>query len=221
MKRWPLFSIAGASLVLIVVRIIWPTLKIDNTSLILLGIATVALLVAFLPITHIKWGEFEANLDRALDAVDRKVKATEQTEASMNTSKKVLIELDEVDRGRNANLQARQLPAEDQKIFDEYIGLVNSPASDIEKIVAATILLEKAIAKATTAAGILSKSPKGSPRAAINQLAQLGVITRAEGNAFEDAWTLRNKIVHEGIKPTSEQTARFLDILWRLIEKLA
>ena len=52
-------------------------LKIGNASLILLGIATVAVLVALLPITRIKWGEFEAQFDRTLDSVNKKVSAIE------------------------------------------------------------------------------------------------------------------------------------------------
>jgi len=54
MKRWPLFSIAAISMVLINVRIISPSLRIDNTSLVLIGIATVTPLAALLPIKRTK-----------------------------------------------------------------------------------------------------------------------------------------------------------------------
>src|SRR4051812_9143908 len=86
MKKWPLFAIAGCSLALIIARIVFPRLQFDSTSLILFGVAAIALLVAFLPIKRIKWGEFEAELDRAVDDLERKVAATE-AQSSLGSSK--------------------------------------------------------------------------------------------------------------------------------------
>lgn len=219
MKRWPLYTIAVVSLLLIVVRMIWPLLRIDNTSLILLGVATVALLVALLPIKRIKWGEFEAELDRALDAVEKTVKATEIAQEIADIPKREIVEIDEVDRSQGGDIFTPRFSPEKQKIYDDYLIIVNAAISDVEKIVAATVLLEKVIAKAVTEAGLAAKGGRG-PRAGVARLVWAGKITQEEEKAFVDAWNLRNRIIHEGIKPTSEQTARFLDILWRLIEKL-
>src|SRR5262245_28137890 len=117
MKRWPLYIIAAVSLVLIPVRMIWPLLRIDNTSLILLAIATVALLVALLPITKIKWGEFEAELDRKLDALNIKVEATEHVQESAAEARRQIIEIDEVDPTRGTGiLPPGRLSAETQKL---------------------------------------------------------------------------------------------------------
>jgi hypothetical protein len=219
MKRWPLFSISVASFVLVVVRMIWPTLRIDNTSLILVGIATLSLLVALLPIKRIKWGEFEAELDRALDVADRKLEATEVVQPAKVAIGANHVELTQSQKDAEAFVE-RFLPEETRKTFDEYIGLVNSPVSDLEKIVAATVLLDKVLAKAMAKSGDDAKQFRTS-RTAINQLVKAGALTKDEGDAFTDVWKLRTKIIHEGMKPTGEQTARFLDILWRLILKLA
>ena len=209
MKRWPLFAVAACSLILIAVRIIWPLLKFDNTSLVLFGVAALAMLVAFLPIKRIKWGEFEAELDRAVDDLERKVKATEASSPPLLASK-ILA-------------PGSEPPSQPtwQRFFDEYIALVNSPASNVEKIIAATILLEKMIDTFATALGPELGAHGRGPRFAIDRLAEQNLITTQERAAFMDLWAVRNKIVHEGIRPTDEQTARLLDLVWRLVRTLA
>jgi hypothetical protein len=219
MKRWPLFSIAGICLVLIVARVIWPELKIDSTSLILLGIATVALLVALLPITHIKWGDFEADIDRALDSVEKKVLAIEMDAAAKPpvTEPPKRIELQEPQRPQKADAQ---LNKETRGMADEFLSLVMSPISDSEKILGATILLGAAIGKVANVLDPDRTYSKGNLQSVINRLTYEGFLTSSEEKAFMEMLELRNLIVHEGHAPNSEQTARFLDILWRLIQKL-
>lgn len=208
MKRWPLFLVAGGSLILIAVRIMWPLLKFDNTSFVLFGIAAIALLAAFLPLKRVKWGEFEAELDRAVDDLERKVTATEGSLPA--PASKTLAQ--------SADLSSQPTW---QRFFDEYIALVNSSASNTEKIIAATIILEKMIdAFAMSLSPELGTHGKG-PRFGIDRLAQQDLITAEEKAAFLDLWSVRNKIVHEGIRPTDEQTARLLDLAWRLVRTLA
>jgi uncharacterized protein YutE (UPF0331/DUF86 family) len=207
MKRWPLFTVAASALTLIAVRMIWPSIKFDDTSLVLFGVAALALLVAFLPIKRIKWGDFEAELDRAVDNLERKVTATEASLPAQLASKAA---------ARGSASQPTW-----QKFFDEYISLVNSPASNIEKIIAASILLEKMIDTFVDAFEP-ELGPRGrGPRVAIDQLAEHKLISPEERAAFMELWTVRNKIVHEGIRPTDEQTARLLDLAWRLVRTIA
>jgi hypothetical protein len=47
------------------------------------------------------------------------------------------------------------------------------------------------------------------------------VITKDEELVFADVWKMRNQLVHDGLKPTSEQAARFLDLLKALMLRLA
>jgi uncharacterized protein YutE (UPF0331/DUF86 family) len=207
MKRWPLFALAGGSLSLIAARIIWPSLRFDNTSLILFGVAGIALLVAFLPLKRIKWGEFEAELDRAVDDLERKVTASEKSPAPHHLSK----------------IDAPVLnPHSTQDVFfNEYMALFTSPSSNVEKIIAASILLEKMIDSFVTSMEPEIKVRGRGPRIAIDQLAETNLITPQERDAFRNLWAVRNRIVHEGLQPTDEQTARLLDLVWRLWRTLA
>jgi uncharacterized protein YutE (UPF0331/DUF86 family) len=209
MKRWPLFAVAACSLILIAVRIIWPLIKLDNTSLVLFGVAALAMLVAFLPIKRIKWGEFEAEIDRAVDDLERKVKATEVSSPTLPASKMPAA-------GSEVSSQPTW-----ERFFDEYIALVNSPASNVEKIIAATVLLEKMIDTFATSLGLELGAHGRGPRYAIDRLSEKNLITTQEKAAFTDLWAVRNKIVHDGIRPTDEQTARLLDLVWRLVRTLA
>jgi uncharacterized protein YutE (UPF0331/DUF86 family) len=209
MKRWPLFAVAVGSLTLIAVRIIWPSFKFDHTSLVLFGVAALAMLAAFLPIKRIKWGEFEAELDRAVDDLERKVKASEIHSPPLGASRTV---------GRSPMSPSQPTW---QRFFDEYIALVNSPASNVEKIIAATILLEKMIDTFATALGPEFAVQGRGPKFVIDRLAEQNLITPQERAAFIDLWAVRNKIVHEGIQPTDEQTARLLDLVWRLVRTFA
>jgi hypothetical protein len=72
-------------------------------------------------------------LDRAVDDLERKVNATETSPPSQLPSKTIV---------RGSDSQARPTW---QGFFDEYMALVNSSASNVEKLIAATILLEKMI----------------------------------------------------------------------------
>jgi uncharacterized protein YutE (UPF0331/DUF86 family) len=209
MKKWPLFAVAGCSIVLIIARIIWPRLQFDSTSLILFGVAALALLVAFLPIKRIKWGVFEAELDRAVDGLERKVAATE-TQSSLGSAKAEGV---------------HELPPETSQetlhFFDEFIATINSPTSTVEKIIAATILIEKRIAAFANALGPEFGVRGTAPATVIiDQMAKHDLINDQERAAFIDLWAVRNKIVHEGMRPTEEQTARFLDLAWRLVRTL-
>jgi|SRR5450755_2072503 len=209
MKRWLLFIVAAGSVILVAARIIWLSLKFDDISLILFGVAALATIVAFLPIKRIKWGEFEAELDRAVDNLERKVNATETSPPSQLPSKTIA-------RGSDSHAGPTW-----QGSFDEYMTLVNSSASNVEKIIAATILLEKMIDTFVTAFEP-DVGPRGrGPKAAIDWLAEQNLITPQERDLFTELRMVRNKIVHEGIQPTDEQTARVLDLVWRLVRTLA
>jgi uncharacterized protein YutE (UPF0331/DUF86 family) len=208
LKRWPLLVVAVVSLIVTAARVIWPSLRFDETSLGLFGFAAVALLVALLPITRIKWGDFEAELDRDVDDLERKVRATEA--APPSASKAVAAGPEE----------PPSTPAW-QRFFDEYIALVNSPASNVEKIIAAAILLEKMIDTSAAALGPEIGARARGPRFVIDRLAERNLITAEERAAFMDFWAIRNKVVHQGMQLTDEQTARLLDLVWRLVRTLA
>jgi hypothetical protein len=223
MKRWPLFSIAALSIVLIGVRMIWPALKVDSTSLILLGVAAACTLVALLPITKFKWGDLEVELERnkKLDELEKKVTRFEISG--------IHVELPKSEDGLTtppeprdaASLSPRQTSQskETRDTYDDFIDLLNSPASDVEKILAASVLFEKTVEKAVIAAGgtIINRGV----RQGLKQLVVLDKLGEGEEALFTDVWQMRNELIHEGVKPTSEQATRFLDILRPLILRLS
>jgi hypothetical protein len=56
----------------------------------------------------------------------------------------------------------------------------------------------------------------------VRLLTSVGFISEAERDAFDEFWQLRNNVVHgrSATPPTDEQTARVLDLLWRLVRAL-
>lgn len=227
MKRWPLYAVSAMAVMLIGVRIKWPS-KLDNTGLVLLGIATLSILVAVLPIKKIKLWEFEAEFDLELDKVEKKVTETIRTpDISIGDIKLKVEPLIDLNR-KFSELEERDdkqvyirygggLPKTDD-VYDEYLALLSSPTSDVEKILAASALFEKTVARAGRAHG---KSFRGGMRASLAELTRLGVLSKAEEHVFADIWKMRNELVHGGLTPTSEQTARFLDLLKTLMLRLS
>jgi hypothetical protein len=68
-KRWPLLTVVLIAIVLIVVRMLWPALTFDSTSLILFAIAAGALLFCYLPLKRIKMGDLEMELEKLQDDI--------------------------------------------------------------------------------------------------------------------------------------------------------
>jgi hypothetical protein len=207
LNRWPLFVIALGAITLVAARMRWPSLLFDSTSLVLFGVAAMGLLVAYLPLKRIKWGEFEAELDRDVDALEQKVVASE-TATSTPRSVAAPSHPPQAARTVQVNIAKAQ--------FDEWVSLMNSPSSNVEKILSAGILLEKVLQTAAQEFGLATPSGKG-PRAVIDRFVAEGLIGREESAAFLDFWSIRNKVVHHGLQPTDEQTARVLDLVWRLV----
>jgi uncharacterized protein YutE (UPF0331/DUF86 family) len=59
------------------------------------------------------------------------------------------------------------------------------------------------------------------PKAIIDLLAQQEFITEAERSAFDEFWKMRNMPVHGDLELTDEQTARVLDLVYRLVRTFA
>ena len=202
----PPLIVSGAALALTAARIIWPKMAFDSVSLTLFGIAAAGLLLAYLPLRKLKFGDFEAELDAAVDSLEKKVVAGEG--AARATAAPTI----------SAALAAG--PGSWRGFFDEYLQIAKSGTSNVEKIVALAILLEKVVS--TTAAALYPdrKDLRGT-RAIINQIASDNLIAPAEREAFLEFWEIRNRVVHEGIGLNDEQTARILDLAGRLVGTFA
>ena len=204
MKRGPTYVVAAVASGLVVARMIWPDIQFDATSLALFGIAALALLLPNLPpLKKLKLGSFEAEFEKAIRAFEQKVLATE-TESQPAPARVVESGADK---------------ATWEKFFDDYFSIVNSGASNFEKILSAAILIEKMVA---AAAIDVHASRRRSPAQQVSALAEHGLITQDEEAAFREFWNLRSKVVHGELgQPTDAQTARVLDLAWRLVRTFA
>jgi hypothetical protein len=208
-SRWPFLVASAASLGMVAARMIWPALTFDNSSLILFGIAIATFLLPFIPLKKVKWGDFEAELDREIDTFEKRVVATEAASAVPPSKEK--LDSAAITHGRGTWVA----------FYDQYSKLVNSPSTNPEKILGAGLLLEKMI---LTAAEVLTPEEVvqlRTPKALVDRFAQLGLMTQAEKAAYIEFANLRNTVVHSGLHVSDEQTIRILDLVGRLVRALA
>lgn len=134
--RLPLLAIVAAAVGLIAARMIWPKLNFDTTSLILFGIAAVAWALTFMPVSKLKFGDFEAEMAPMVAALGQKVTATEAaaTARTMQTGDR---RPQVVMRGDSPSESA------DPSVFEEYRAIVGSGALDGEKVVRVVDLVEQ------------------------------------------------------------------------------
>ena len=209
--RWAPVTVATTAVVLIAVRMLWPGVKFDDTSLWLFGIAAAALLSLYIPISSVKFGEIEVKTERVIQDVQRKVEAVEQAAAEKPFAEEVRAEY-------------AKKPGEPswEDFFERYVSIVNSASSNVEKLVSAAILIEQMIRSAATAYGVHESIIRRGPRAVIDHLAEQDLISQEERSAFHEFWFIRNRIVHGDLpRPSDIHTARLLDLGWRLVRMLA
>ena len=202
-----LIAIIAASLVLL--RMIFPKLVFDNQSLILLCAAALALVLPKLltvlpPLKRLKVWEFEAEFNEAIDRLEKRVSEAEQKPAPQPTQKTIT--------------GYAQLHESYVKGFKE---ILSSRASNTEKILAASILAETMLAETARELELTTDNRYRSPSTLAELLASNGFISDAERDAIKEFCRIRNAVVHgRATPPNDEQTARVLDLLWRLVRVL-
>jgi hypothetical protein len=188
--RLPLLAIVVAAVALIAARMVWPGLNFDTTSLILFGIAAIAWALAFLPLTRLKFGEFEADLAPMVAAFEQKVIASEAAQAAAPRQTRPGV----VMRGG----PSPEGPAIDPAVsaaFEEYRAIVESLASDREKIVRVAVVVER--------------------------LARDGRVDPAARDAVDVLLRLRDQVVEGRAEPTPQLTSTILDFAGRLMKTIA
>jgi uncharacterized protein YutE (UPF0331/DUF86 family) len=206
----PLYIVAISAVVVIVARLLWRSLNFDNTSLILFGIAAGALVIPYLfnvlpPLKSLEAGPVKAEFDRDIARLERNVAASE---------------------GERSKPRADRRDTSEaigwEKYFDEYFSIVNSTTSNVEKILAAAILVERMIGNVAQALNLPEIDQRATPLTIVDRLAEAQIIGNEEKEAFDDFWLLRDRVVHGAMGSLSnEQTARILDLIWRLVRTLA
>lgn len=199
--------IAGS---LVVLRMIFPALVFDNHSMVLLSIAAIALGLPKIrellpPLKRLKYGDFEAEFNEAIDRLEERVNAAEQIPSPRMPQKN--------DTG---------YPALHETYVKGFNEILSSRTSNTEKILAAAILAESMLTETAKELQLTVDCRFRSPSELLRLLAREGFISEAERDAFNEFWQIRNAVVHgrSATPPTDEQTARVLDLLWRLVRIL-
>jgi hypothetical protein len=111
-------------------------------------------------------------------------------------------------------------PSSLREYFDEYSALLSAKLSNREKLLSASIIVERAILRVTIEHGLCEKSGH-SPFALVQQLADKGVIKPDSQFAFEQFWEVRNQVFHGRLTHlTDDQLTRILELGWRLMQGL-
>lgn len=208
--QWSLYLVAGAAGAVIIARAFWPRFAFDNTSLVLFAIAAGASVIPYLlralpPLKSLEAGPVKALFDRDIAQLERNVVATETERTKQRP-----------ERAGSSDAVSWE------KHFDEYFRIVNAPTSNPEKILAAGILVERMVENVAKAFALPALGGHLEPREIVDRLAQTEIIGGEEKKAFDEFWSLRDRVVHGGIGiPSDGQTARILDLVWRLVRTLA
>jgi hypothetical protein len=99
--------------------------------------------------------------------------------------------------------------------------IVNAPISPTERILAASVFLERSLLQASVAAGIKQPSHRVFlPRRIAQQLAEEGALSQDDLSTFRSLYDIRNRLVHETGAATDADATRFLDLVWRFVRQL-
>lgn len=206
----PGFSIVALAAVLVIIeRILFPQLVFDSTSLILFAIAAICVLLPQLlkilpPLKKAKYGDFEIEFDEAIKRLEQRVVEAESTPTPLPTK------------------FTSSYPPMRETYVQGYKDILASETTNTEKVLAAAILADQMLTETARGLELLTPELARNPRAIVHALSEHGIISLQERQAFDEFWNLRNRIVHvEAKPPTDEQTARVLDLLWRLVRNLA
>ena len=209
------FAVVGvAALAIVFLRMVAPNVLFDNQSLILCGIAAVAFLLPRLvqilpPLKALKFKGFEAEFENKINHfADRVVAAEINAESKAQTPSP-------------SGKSEWNVPPMKVEYVTAYRNLVATPVSNREKILSAAILAEQMVLQTAQDLGVKPQENKKTATALVTDLHQKGMITEVERAGFLEFWEIRNAVIHGRVSPTDGQTARVLDLLWRLVRTLA
>lgn len=205
MKNISFYLIAGTSIGIVVLREIYPSLKFDGISLMLLAIAALAIslprLIELLPpLKKAKYKDFEIEFEKEIEVLESQVK-------------EITNEAEETELKGTA-----KYPPLHAAYVEEYQNIVSSAEPNMQKVLRAAILTEKIVLQAARDLDIEIQGNTKSPAVVIKALVADGAITEKECSIFTSFWDLRNKVVHGHMAElTDSQTTRIMSMLWRLI----
>jgi len=191
----------------------FPAILFDDKSFNLCLVAAIALALPNLlgllpPLKKVKVGNSEVEFDKALDQFEKDVKKAEKAEKATPSTP--------------PSVTGSGPPPLRKEYTDGFKEILTSRASNTEKILASAILAEAMLIETARDLGLLSDARKRTGAAIVALLHEHGFITSDERDGFAEFWQIRNAVVHgQNLQPpTDEQTARVLDLLWRLVRTL-
>jgi hypothetical protein len=175
------YLIAMAAIVLVVVRAIWPDLRIDEISIALLAVAALALLLPEITpiasrVRKLKLWEIEVELDEKVKELSQRADVVGERAAAR-----------EVSRG--------QRPRE--RISPRVTQLVAQASTDPKAGLLLTAMeIERAVRRLAADHDVPSGVGGLSARRSLEELANRGAVPRDVVALFSDFWQVRNQVVH-------------------------
>ncbi len=199
------YGIAIAAVLAILARMLWPDLKFDEISLVLLVIGAIALLLTDIDgvvsrIKKIKGGEFEIEFDTVLTKLAGETEKLEQ-------------KIDEQQaKGLTVSVPAT-LRSED---------LLRLTANPRGALVAVAVEIERAVRELAEYYAVPAAKKAISPVRVVDELVNRRYIPEELASLTRDFWVARNSAVHSiEFQPSSNQLYELLDLGLRLVRLLS
>jgi len=194
-------------LLIILVRIWKPTINIDSITIYLL---VISFSIWFLPeIKRVKFKDIE---------FETKEKQVQEKVASLESdiNKKELLSLSETKVNKLST--SNKYPALHSDYVKEYRNIISSNASNSQKILSASLLLERMIIETAQDFDLIKENEKSNPSKLINTLIKEEILSEVDRKLFNDFMSIRNLAIHYSNKEISNsQTANILNLLNRFI----
>lgn len=149
-------------------------IRIDGNTVALIGLAILLFILPELTnLTKLKFANIELEFEKKVNQLEKMVIAGEIVPLAL------------------PNIKEAAQPVHHQ-YYQDYKAILDSPSSNIEKILRASQLADM----------IMSNTP-----------------ATAQSNLYNQFYSLRNEIIHSDMKNINDQlTARILDLLWRIVK---
>lgn len=174
-------------------------LKIDTTTIVIIGIAIVLYILPELSnLSKFKYGDIELEFEKKVDELEKLIIAEEKVGGPTRENKETNISW--------------------QHYYKEYNDILNSKSSNLEKVLRASQLVELMISVAGKDFGLTDNSKLKNPTSVMRELHKNNLISDDELALYNEFYSFRNKIIHGEIKDLSDAlTTRILDLLWRIV----
>jgi len=171
------YALATVSFLIVIARMVWPTLTFDQTSLILVVLAAAVLLLRDFPETihrlrRFEWGNVKVELDEQLKNL-----ATRTEKAEQEPSK--------------SRMQIQKALPDDVLVRFAQVG--SDPRASL---VLLAVEIERAIRNLAGCYGLYRRHPQDTARALLSEIVAEGIVPQDIRGLFEDFWFIRDSVVH-------------------------